>query len=176
MQKYSSPSFYLFITCIFLLLSAPQAFAMSDADVKHWIEAKAAGSPVLMIANRVRVDVDDGIVVLSGRVRLLAQRMEYDQIARQTNGVKEVDNEIHVVPDIAVSDAEIERQVRYIVFDTYRRYWHHQMDAHIGVDKGRVRIRASLRRPRDLIMLKHRLAKIEGITELEIESVRPLPR
>ena len=90
------------------------------------------------------------MVVLSGQVPLLAQRMEYDRIAWQTNGVKEVDNEIHVVPYVAVSDAEIEHQVRYIMFDTYRRFWHHEMDAHIGVDKGRVRIKANLRRPLDL--------------------------
>jgi len=176
MNKHASFSFNLLITFMFLLLSAPQAFSMSDAGLKHWIEAKAAGSPVLMIANRVRVDVDDGIVVLSGQVRLLAQRMEYDLIAWQTNGVKEVDNEIRVVPEVAVSDAEIERQVRYIVFDTYRRHWHHEMDAHIGIEKGQVRIRANLRRPRDLLMLKHRLAKIEGITWLEIDSVKPLTR
>lgn len=149
---------------------------MSDAGVKHWIEAKATGSPVLIITNRVRVDVDDGFVVLSGQVRLLAQRMEYDQIAWQTIGVREVDNEIRVVPESAVSDADVERQVRYGVFDTYRLYWHHEMDAHIGVKKGQVRIRADLQRPLDLVMLKHRLAKIEGITELEIDAVKPLTR
>jgi hypothetical protein len=163
----------LLSTFMVLALTAPQAFSFSDYDLKHWIEAKAASTPVLMIADGVRVNVDNGYVVLSGRVRLLAQRMEYDQIAWQTNGVKAVDNEIRVVPEIAVSDAQIERQVRYIVLDTYRRHWHHEMDAHIGVDKGRVRIGANLRRPRDLLMLKHRLAKIEGVTELEIDSVAP---
>ncbi len=161
------------IIVLFLVLSTAQASAMSDADLKHWIEAKAARTPVLVIADGVRVDVDDGFVVLSGRVNLLAQRMEYDRIAWQTNGVKEVDNEIHVVPEKSISDAEVERRVRYVVVDTYRRYWHHEMDAHIGVDKGQVRIRANLRRPRDLIMLKHRLAKIQGVTEVEIDVVKP---
>ena len=129
-------SIHLFL---FLVLSASQAFAISDADLKHWIEAKAARAPVLMIADGVRVDVDDGFVVLSGRVRLLAQRMEYDRIAWQTHGVREVDNEIHVIPEAPVSDAEIERRVRYVVLETYRRFSHPEMDAHIGVDKGRVR-------------------------------------
>jgi hypothetical protein len=139
--------------------------------LRHWIEAKAAQKPVLMTLDSVRVAVDNGFVVLTGRVPLLAQRLLYDQIAWQTQGVREVDNEIQVVPARAVSDAEIERQVRYIVIDTYRRYWHHEVDANIGVDKGRVRIKANLRRPRDLIMLKHRLAKIEGIIDLAIDPV-----
>lgn len=176
MKKHYFAEPYLLITFMFLVLSAPQAFSISDSDLKHWIEAKAASRPVLMIADGVRVYVDDGFVVLSGRVRLLAQRMEYDQIAWQTNGVREVDNEIRVIPEAAVSDAEIDGQVRYVLMDTYRRYWHHNMDAHVAVDKGRVRIRANLRSPRDLIMLKHRLAKIEGVTELEIDSVMPSHR
>jgi hypothetical protein len=152
---------------------APRAFALSDADLRQWIEAKAAQSPILMVDNGVTVNVDNGFVVLAGRVRLLAQRMRYAQIAWQTIGVKEVDNEIHVVPQNAISDAEIEKQVSYIMIDTYRRYWHHEMDAQIVVDQGRVRIKANLRRPRDLVMLKHRLAKIEGIIDLEIDSLKP---
>jgi osmotically-inducible protein OsmY len=126
-----------------------------------------------MTADEVRVDVDDGFVVLSGRVHLLAQRMEYDQIAWQTIGVKEVDNEIMVIPAAVTSDSEIERKVRYIMLDTYRRFWHHQLDAQIKVENGRVRIRANLRRPRDLVMLKHRLAKIEGVIELQIDPAKP---
>ena len=173
MRNHYSPALYQLITFIFLVLSASQAFAMSDADLKHWIEAKAARTPVLMITDTVWVDVDDGFVVLSGRVRLLAQRMEYDRIAWQTQGVKEVDNEIHVIPEAPVSDVEIEHRVRYVMLDTYRRFSHHEMDAHIGVDRGRVRIRADLQRPRDLVMLKHRLAKIEGVTEVEIDIVTP---
>jgi hypothetical protein len=85
--------------------------------------------------------------------------------------LEEVDNEIHVVPETPVSDAETEHRVRYVVLDTYRRFLHHEMDAHIGVDKGRVRFRADLRHPRDLVMLKHRLAKIEGVTEMQIDAL-----
>ena len=114
MRNLRLPIPHLAFAFFLLLLSAPPAFSFSDADLKHWIESRAARTPVLMTADEVRVDVDDGFVVLSGQVHLLAQRMEYDQIAWQTIGVREVDNEIVVIPAEVSSDSEIERKVRWL--------------------------------------------------------------
>ncbi|MCG7976219.1 MAG: BON domain-containing protein [Candidatus Thiodiazotropha taylori] len=167
--RVDSPSHRLMVFALLVMLSA-HTYGMSDNELMSWIESKSAGSPLLMADNKVRVDINDGRVTLSGQVRLLAQSLEYERIAGNTLGVKAVANRIRVVPESPLSDSEIEHQVRYVMFDTYRRFWHHEMSALITVDDGQVSIVADLRHPRDLETLKYRLAKIEGVTKVAINA------
>ncbi len=90
----SLKSFAITFTIILMsMFNYQEAPALSDATIKKRIEAQAASTSGLKGA-QVSVYVDERQVVLSGSVRLYAQKMTYERIAWQTMGVAEVDNEI----------------------------------------------------------------------------------
>jgi hyperosmotically inducible protein len=67
----------------------------SDALVTSKIESKLAANPQ---TNNLEIDVDtsDGRVRLSGLVETEAERSEAEHLARNTDGVRSVDNEIEL--------------------------------------------------------------------------------
>lgn len=68
----------------------------SDAWITTKIKSKLAGDPEVNPFN-IDVDVDDGRVILSGRVRNARAKTEAEKLATDTAGVVEVDNRIEVV-------------------------------------------------------------------------------
>ena len=153
------------LTVLFAMAYVPQALSLSDETIKQRIEAQAADTPALR-GTRVRVEVDDRLVVLWGVVRLYAQKMTYERIAWQTMGVAEVDNEIRVTPRVALADIAIERKIREIIKE-HQRF--HSAAAAVKVENGAVHIRATFAHPRDILFLKHRVAEIEGVIAIEID-------
>ena len=93
--------------------------------------------------------------------------MRYERIAWQTTGVLEVENEIHVVPMVPQTDADIERKIMEIG-KTYP--WFYSSKAEIRVQKGSVFILATFEHPRDILFLKHRVAEIEGVIAIKIDG------
>ncbi|MCG7997077.1 MAG: hypothetical protein JAZ06_16845, partial [Candidatus Thiodiazotropha taylori] len=65
--RVDSPSHRLMVFTLLVMLSA-HTYGMSDNELMSWIESKSAGSPLLMADNKVRVDINDGRVTLSGQV------------------------------------------------------------------------------------------------------------
>ena len=108
------PGAWPFIIIVLSMSYSSEAQALSDEIIKQRIEAKASGTPELK-GTRVRVDVEDGLVVLSGTVRLYAQKMTYKKTAWQTMGVAEVENEIRVAPMYPLNDRAINRNLRKII-------------------------------------------------------------
>ena len=102
---------------LLLVLASPQALADTDRIIKQAIEEAAANTPELQ-GTDPRIAVQGRTVILFGSVRLFLHKMLYEQIAWQTIGVLEVDNEIRVVPQVPLSDAAIERKIWEII----RRY------------------------------------------------------
>lgn len=68
---------------------------MDDAWITSKIEAKLAADPEVSAFN-VDVDTDDGVVRLSGVVKTSRARNEAADLARNTEGVKRVRNDISV--------------------------------------------------------------------------------
>lgn len=68
----------------------------SDAWITTKIKSKLAGDPEVNPFN-IDVDVADGRVILSGRVRNARAKAEAEKLATDTAGVVEVDNRIEVV-------------------------------------------------------------------------------
>ncbi len=95
------------------------AFAETNAALQARIEYHVQHEPRLD-GTDVRVITDDGNVVLTGEVRLLSQKMLYGQIAWQTGGAINVDNEIRVIPATAVPDQKLEESIRRLVSSTGR--------------------------------------------------------
>ena len=93
--------------------------------------------------------------------------MLYEQIAWQTEGIVEVDNEIRVVPRLAQSDTVIERQIMESVH-THRRF--QGVNVIVTVVKGAVQIRTTLDHPQDVLFLKRRVAEIDGVIDIDIQA------
>jgi len=150
-----------------LFVSAPVALSITQSDerIKLAIEKEIANSPGLGDV-QVRVLVEDGNVVLFGAVRFYIQKMQIEKIAWQTEGVVEVDNEAHVVPQAPLSDVEIKRKILEITTDHDR---FHGAQIKVEVKEGSVSLDGTFQHLRDVIFLKHRIAEIEGVISVQFE-------
>lgn len=153
----------LFIVALF---QATPALARSDALIQREIEAQIAESATLRSA-RIEVHVDQGLVVLAGEVRLYEQKLVSERIAWTTPSVFEVDNEIQVAPKLALSDAAIERKIGEILKADER---FHTAGIVVKVNNGEVLLSGSFFGFRDPSILKHKVAKIEGVLSIEIRA------
>ena len=70
--------------------------AMDNATITSKVKTKLAADPGIN-ALYIDVDTDNGHVTLKGKVALAGQRDVAERIARQTEGVKDVMNQIQVV-------------------------------------------------------------------------------
>lgn len=68
---------------------------INDAWIKTKVASKITGDPQLNPLN-IDVDVDDGVVTLSGVVKNRAHRAEAEKLARNTQGVTRVQNELQI--------------------------------------------------------------------------------
>ena len=144
---------------------AAQSMAPSDEWIKLAIEKEIASSPELG-GIQVHVLVEDGNVVLVGAVRFYIQKMQIEKIAWQAEGVVEVDNEAHVVPQSPLSDVAIKGKILEIIRDHDR---FHDAQIKVKVKEGSVSLDGTFHYPRDVIFLKHRVAEIEGVISVQIE-------
>jgi osmotically-inducible protein OsmY len=74
--------------------------------------------------------------------------MLYEKIARKTEGVVEVENEIRVIPTVLHADAAIERKVKEIV-QTYSRF--QGVSISVTVKTGAVNVLITLNHPADVL-------------------------
>lgn len=79
----------------------------------------------------------------------------------------EVENELQVKPKVPRSDAAIERRVREIV-KTYKRF--HAAELMVAVDSGTVSIEGTFSATGDPVFLKHKVAEIEGVLDINIDA------
>jgi osmotically-inducible protein OsmY len=158
----------LFAFALAMLLVAGHAarsMTQSDEWIKLTIEKEIANSPELG-GVQVHVLVEDGNVVLLGAVRFYIQKMQIEKIAWQTEGVVEVDNEAHVVPQAPLSDVAIKGKILEIIRDHDR---FHDAQIKVKVKEGSVSLDGTFHYPRDVIFLKHRVAEIEGVISVQFE-------
>ncbi len=150
---------------LLLVLASPQALADTDRIIKQAIEEAVAKSPELQ-GTDARIAVEGRTVILFGSVRLFLHKMLYEQIAWQTIGVFEVDNEIRVVPRVPLSDAAIERKIWEIV---KRHEQFHTSEIKVIIANGLVFLKGIFGHPQDVIFLKKRIAAIEGVIAIDID-------
>ena len=150
---------------LLLVLASPQALADTDRIIKQAIEEAAANTPELQ-GTDARIAVEGRTVILFGSVRLFLHKMLYEQIAWQTIGVLEVDNEIRVVPRVPLSDAAIERKIWEIV---KRHEQFHTSEMKVTVEHGTVFLSGIFGHPQDVTFLKKRIAVIEGVIAIDMD-------
>ncbi len=68
---------------------------LSDTEITTKIKAKITGDGDLSPFN-INVDTKDGVVTLRGTVKSMESKQEAERIARETSGVKKVDNMLQV--------------------------------------------------------------------------------
>ena len=156
----------VFIITLLAILYSTEALPLSDAIIKQRIEAKVSDTPQL-VGTPVRVDVEDGLVVLSGTVQLYAQKMTYESIAWYTMGVAAVEDEIRVIPLFHTADTVIKRQIEEIM-ETYRQF--HSVGLTVAVAGGAVELHGTFNRPRDVLFLKQKVAEIEGVIAIALRA------
>lgn len=142
------------------------AQARSDALIQREIEAQIADSEQLAGA-RIEVHVEQRLVILTGDVRIYEQKLVSERIAWTMTGVFEVDNEIRVMPKIPLTDTAIERKVMEIVItdDRFRA-----AGVSVQVNNGKVHLRGNFINFSDPATLKHKVAEIEGVIDIDIHA------
>jgi hyperosmotically inducible protein len=68
---------------------------VDDAGITASVKAKLADDPMVKARN-IDVDVNQGVVTLTGKVQTEAERMRAEQIAQSASGVKSVTNNLEV--------------------------------------------------------------------------------
>jgi len=154
--------------CIFLtLFQAGPVFARSDNLIQQEIQIQIAGLESLR-GMQIKVNVDERLVVLAGKVRFYNQKLISGRIAWTTLGVFEVDNAIKVVPKHPLSDSAIKRKIWEIV----KANESFQAAGVLArVHEGEVILSGNFRNFRDPSQLKHKIAKIEGVVSINISAV-----
>ncbi len=107
--------------CMFVVLMACPLTAMaadrpSDDDIKFWVKDAISEDPYIDTSG-VKVEVDDGIVTLSGEVRNLASKKYADLEAKKINGVLGVVNELTVLPSHML-DTDIAQMIRHRIINS----------------------------------------------------------
>lgn len=74
--------------------------AQSDSGITTAVKGKLVADD-LVKARQINVDTTDKVVTLTGEVRTLAEETRALQIARETKGVRDVIDQISVVPEQA---------------------------------------------------------------------------
>ena len=153
----------LFITT---LIQTNAALARSDDLIKSEIEAKISETTALQ-NTPIKVDVEQKMVILSGQVRLLEQKLITERIAWTTMGVSEVDNEIQVVPKIPLADVGIEKKIKMIIKSDTQFV---TAGIAVMVVDGEVVLSGSFINLRDPSRLKHKVAEIEGVVDIKMNA------
>jgi osmotically-inducible protein OsmY len=143
-----------------LFLAAP-AFAASDAEVQRRVEKRLAKAGLDQRAD-IRVEVETGVVRLTGiTVRFLDLR-QADRLARQE--AKSVVNLLRVVPEAPRSDKEIRADAEKAVL-RWERYGPFDAVA-IEVEDGTVRLTGWVENPFKRDEVEERLARVDAIRDV----------
>jgi hyperosmotically inducible protein len=88
-------SFIAIVATLLISLTGCESRTATDATVTTAVKNKIAADPVTSAA-RINVDTSNGVVTLSGSVPTTAEKSEAERIARNTQGVTQVVNNITV--------------------------------------------------------------------------------
>ncbi len=153
----------IFISSLFQFNSAQ---ALSDELIQREVETKITESKDLR-DTQIKVQVKEKLIVLSGEVRLYEQKLVSERVAWKTTDVFEVENEIEVKPKHPVTDKTIKLKIKAII-NEHKRF--HSSSMIINVDQGRVSIYGSFPEINGPTFLKHKIAKLEGVVDIDIHA------
>jgi hyperosmotically inducible protein len=110
--RITSPLFGALLLLVTIGCSSTQTVGeeLDDATITTKVEAKMAGDPDVSAFN-VDVDTNDGVVRLSGEVEHAEAKAEAEKLARETEGVRRVINDITVGEGRDVGDRAADTEI-----------------------------------------------------------------
>lgn len=154
---------FLMLLAVLACVAVQPALA-ADTALEARIEFEVQREPRLE-GTEVQIITDAGNVVMTGRVRLLSQKMLYEQIAWQTRGTVDVDSEIRVIPETRAADRQLEEAIL-----TLARQHEQLPNIDVAVKDGVVIVHGTFTRASEVLFLKWRIAEIEGVVRILIDS------
>ena len=103
-----------------VVLAFTVACSQSDAGITTAVKSKLAADDTVK-AYKVDVDTENKVVTLSGEVDTEAQRTHAVMIARNTDGVADVVDQLRINPTAATSGVDVDADVDVDVDDTLER-------------------------------------------------------
>jgi osmotically-inducible protein OsmY len=151
-----------FMAAIAVLLTGTPALAADDAEILRDIEARFEKKNVAQDAE-VQVAVNNGEVTLTGIAAHLPARRLAEKLARKE--AKVVDNQIRVVIEEPVKDADIVEGIRSAIL----RYPRYEIFDYVefGVEGGNVLLQGSVIHPWKKTEIESRVAEVVGIKAIK---------
>jgi osmotically-inducible protein OsmY len=171
--KQSWKTFPTALAVLLLPLGAPAASRtaqLPDGTIRSLVEHRLAKHG--LEDTGVLVQVDDGVVTLSGSVKTLADEQEAEKLARSAEEVKDVVDRLSVQPGTR-SEQQIADDVAKAL-NNYRFYdvfdW-----VEARLEGGQVSLTGWVYRPWDSAWLEKRIKRIAGVTRVqnELQSLPP---
>ncbi len=157
-------NFGTFLVLTLCLFQASPVLARSDDVIREEIEAELAALETLQ-ETQIKVHVEERLVILTGNVRFYEQKLISERVAWTTPGIYEVDNEIQVEPIAPLSDPAIKQAIWKIV-KANERFRASALE--VTVREGRVTVDGTFVGFSDPSLLKHKVAEIEGVIDIEM--------
>lgn len=124
------------------LANSAAAQGRADQRLADEIAAQVRSYPQLTIFDDVSGRVDDGVVVLTGRVTMPYKKSDIERRVAAITGVREMRSEIAVLP-VSIYDDDLRRRVARAIYGN-PSFWTYAAMAnppiHIIVEHGRVRL------------------------------------
>ena len=124
------------------LANSAAAQARPDQRLADEIAAQVRSYPQFTIFDDVSGRVDDGVVVLTGRVTMPYKKSDIERRVAAITGVREMRSEIAVLP-VSIFDDDLRRRVARAIYGN-PSFWSYAAMAnppiHIIVEHGRVRL------------------------------------
>jgi hyperosmotically inducible protein len=151
-----------------LALAVSLATAPSDGQIKADIQQRLRGLDLAKSA--LTVDVQDGVVTLSGTVPTLWVKEEAVNRARKVSNVQSV------VADLTIPRAENDLALAREVFDRIRHYDRYTVYDNVdgSVRNGKVRLAGAVTEPKKASDIFERIAKVRGVQEID-DQIDVLP-
>jgi hyperosmotically inducible protein len=132
---------FLAATLVMLALAAPaRAAGSEDLQVFRDVQKQVLQYPNFTIFDSVNAEIEDGVVVLTGKVTMPYKRNDIEKRIAKLDTVTEVQNKIEVLP-VSQYDDELRRQISRAIYGN-SNFWRYATMAnppiHIIVDHGHV--------------------------------------
>ena len=124
----------------FAMSAASWAAAPEDFQVFQDVSQQVLRYPQFTIFDSINAQVDDGVVTLSGKVTMPYKRNDIEKRIARVSGVRQVNNEITVLP-VSMFDDELRFRIARAIYGN-SNFWRYgsmvNPPIHIIVENGRV--------------------------------------
>ena len=130
---------FLIATLMLIAVSAP-AFAKENLQIFREVQREVLRYPHFTIFDSVNAQIENGIVVLTGKVTMPYKRTDIERRVNRLSGITEVQNRIEVLP-VSQFDDELRYSIARAIYGNPHFVGYGTMvnpPIHIIVDRGRV--------------------------------------